>query len=54
MTVLVKYKQEITTHNNPMIYLIDNTQQSMDALINTHTHTTCSREWALLSEHGIN
>lgn len=38
MTVLIKYKQQITTHSNLMIYSIDNTQQSMDALVN-NTHT---------------
>ena len=44
MTVLIKYKHQITTHNNLMIYSIDNTQQSMDALIDTHTHTLHVRE----------
>ena len=37
MIVLIKYEQQLTMHNNLMIYSIDNTGQSMDALINTHT-----------------
>ena len=53
MTMLIKYEQQIMTHSNLMIYSIDNTQQSMDALVNTHTHTTYSREWSLVSGQGI-